>query len=679
MPLVYANLVKETTTATGTGALTLLGAVSGFFPFSTIGNLNTCKYEVEDATGNKEVGQGTYTLSSNTLSRDSVETSTNGNSLVNFGPGTKTVHLDVPASFFTAIPNSNLANSSLTVTAGSGLSGGGAASLGGAVALTANVTSVAGRMGAVTIANTDVSGLGGLATLNAAPAGTLTGTTLNSTVVASSLTSVGTLSAGSIPYSLVTGGPSAVSGANPTATIGVVAVNGSAGTFLRSDGAPTINQAAAWAFSALGNTNLSSGNVLSWNSDAGISRTAAATLAVGNGTQGDASGTIVAAKFSIAGGSSSMFNGSGYLTFQSPSNGFAWTSSAGTNPQVNGLFASDNSANVRLISTGTFGWNTSTGNPTSSGTNQAFWSSPTTASIQQGGPDATAPVAQTYRFQSVANTATANTAAPNATIILPLGLGNANTGGGLIIQAGAQGTSGTTQQTAATIFTLAVNGLLTCPAFFGTSFVQSVLLYAGGSGTAAIGSPSNGVLTLWNQTINGFGRLQFGGTTASFSSIKANGTALNFRLADDSGDCAITAGAATFSGAITQTAKTTTYNNIATAGNGLASVLGIDNRTGVTSADGAATTLYTAPAANGVYRISADIFATAAVTGTANYTITWTENGTTQTSTVSATAINVLGTATNMIRPDNGTIIKAQLLGTFTGTFSVIGSVEQIG
>lgn len=47
------------------------------------------------------------------------------------------------------------------------------------------------------IAASDVSGLGSLATLNAAPAGTLTGTALNPTVTTSSLTSVGVLSSGS--------------------------------------------------------------------------------------------------------------------------------------------------------------------------------------------------------------------------------------------------------------------------------------------------------------------------------------------------------------------------------------------------------------------------------------------------------------------------------------------------
>jgi hypothetical protein len=42
--------------------------------------------------------------------------------------------------------------------------------------------------------------------------------------------------------------------------------------------------------------------------------------------------------------------------------------------------------------------------------------------------------------------------------------------------------------------------------------------------------------------------LQLGGTTSSFSAIKANGTSLNFRLADDSADCGITCGTLTTSG-----------------------------------------------------------------------------------------------------------------------------------
>jgi hypothetical protein len=48
--------------------------------------------------------------------------------------------------------------------------------------------------------------------------------------------------------------------ANPSTSIGTSIVNGSSTTFMRSDGAPTINQAATFAFSALGNTT-STGNI----------------------------------------------------------------------------------------------------------------------------------------------------------------------------------------------------------------------------------------------------------------------------------------------------------------------------------------------------------------------------------------------------------------------------------
>jgi hypothetical protein len=48
--------------------------------------------------------------------------------------------------------------------------------------------------------------------------------------------------------------------ANPSTSIGTSIVNGSSTTFMRSDGAPTINQAATFSFSALGNTT-STGNI----------------------------------------------------------------------------------------------------------------------------------------------------------------------------------------------------------------------------------------------------------------------------------------------------------------------------------------------------------------------------------------------------------------------------------
>jgi hypothetical protein len=79
--------------------------------------------------------------------------------------------------------------------------------------------------------------------------------------------------------------------------------------------------------------------------------------------------------------------------------------------------------------------------------------------------------------------------------------------------------------------------------FFGTSLTVGA---TGGyiwASSSQILSPSDGIIRLSNNAGTAFTRLQFGGTTASFPSIKRNSAALNFRLADDSGDAAITAAA----------------------------------------------------------------------------------------------------------------------------------------
>ncbi len=99
MPFVLADRVQETTTTTGTGTITLAGAVTGFQSFSAIGNGNTTFYTIADQSGsNWEVGVGTYTSSGTTLSRDTVLSSSNSGSLVNFGAGTKNVFVTLPSS-----------------------------------------------------------------------------------------------------------------------------------------------------------------------------------------------------------------------------------------------------------------------------------------------------------------------------------------------------------------------------------------------------------------------------------------------------------------------------------------------------------------------------------------------------------------------------------------------------
>ena len=100
MAFVLADRVKETTTTTGTGTVTLLGASTGFQSFAAIGNGNTTYYTIAGQTGSEwEVGIGTYTSSGTTLARTTVIASSNSGSLVSFSAGTKDVFVTYPAEF----------------------------------------------------------------------------------------------------------------------------------------------------------------------------------------------------------------------------------------------------------------------------------------------------------------------------------------------------------------------------------------------------------------------------------------------------------------------------------------------------------------------------------------------------------------------------------------------------
>ena len=78
MALVVADRVQETSVTSGTGTLTLAGAVSGYQTFSSaIGNGNTTFYTIYDATAQVwEVGIGT--VGAGTLSRDTVLSNSSG-------------------------------------------------------------------------------------------------------------------------------------------------------------------------------------------------------------------------------------------------------------------------------------------------------------------------------------------------------------------------------------------------------------------------------------------------------------------------------------------------------------------------------------------------------------------------------------------------------------------------
>ena len=98
MALVLKDRVKEQTTTTGTGTVTLGGAISGFDTFASVGNGNTTYYAIVSQSANEwEVGIGTYTASGTTLSRDTILESSNSDSAVNFSAGTKDVFVTYPA------------------------------------------------------------------------------------------------------------------------------------------------------------------------------------------------------------------------------------------------------------------------------------------------------------------------------------------------------------------------------------------------------------------------------------------------------------------------------------------------------------------------------------------------------------------------------------------------------
>ena len=100
MAFVVNDRVKQTSTTTGTGTFSLTGTEVGFETFVTgIGNANSTFYAIAlDGTAEFEVGIGTVTdAATDTLSRDTVISSSNSDNKVDFSAGTKTVFCTYPA------------------------------------------------------------------------------------------------------------------------------------------------------------------------------------------------------------------------------------------------------------------------------------------------------------------------------------------------------------------------------------------------------------------------------------------------------------------------------------------------------------------------------------------------------------------------------------------------------
>ena len=95
MPIRLRDRVKQNTVSVGTGTVTLSTSFASFKDFSDVlSDGDTTYYAIENTT-DFEVGEGTY--SGNTLSRDQVFSSSNGDSLVSL-VGVSTVFITYPAS-----------------------------------------------------------------------------------------------------------------------------------------------------------------------------------------------------------------------------------------------------------------------------------------------------------------------------------------------------------------------------------------------------------------------------------------------------------------------------------------------------------------------------------------------------------------------------------------------------
>ena len=103
MALALNDRVQQQGTANTTVSFTLTSLVTGFQSFAVIGNGNTTYYSATDASGNWEVGIGTYSTTGPTLTRNTILSSSNSGSAVTFSgvvnvfvtyPSEKSVNLD---------------------------------------------------------------------------------------------------------------------------------------------------------------------------------------------------------------------------------------------------------------------------------------------------------------------------------------------------------------------------------------------------------------------------------------------------------------------------------------------------------------------------------------------------------------------------------------------------------
>ena len=120
MALLLKDRVKETTATTGTGDITLAGAVDGFQTFGAVlANADTTYYAISHRDANEwEVGLGTYDSSAGTIARTTVLESSNSGSAVSFTSGTKDIFITLPAEKAVALDSSDVLSVGNITTSG---------------------------------------------------------------------------------------------------------------------------------------------------------------------------------------------------------------------------------------------------------------------------------------------------------------------------------------------------------------------------------------------------------------------------------------------------------------------------------------------------------------------------------------------------------------------------------
>lgn len=250
-----ADRVKESTTTTGNGTLTLDGAATGFQSFTTAFGNGVSVYYVIAGGSEWEVGIGT--TGAGTLSRDTVLQSSNADAKVVFSAGTKDVFCSYVADrAVTTVDAVTLTNKTIS----------------GADNTLSNIGNASLTNSSVTVNGTAIA-LGASGTV-AAAAGTLTGATLASGVTASSLTSVGSLTA------LTVAGTTKIQQALEKATVSATAATGTIAYDVLTQAVLfyTSNASANWTLNIRGN----SGTTL--NSTMAVGESLTITFLVQQGT-----------------------------------------------------------------------------------------------------------------------------------------------------------------------------------------------------------------------------------------------------------------------------------------------------------------------------------------------------------------------------------------------------------